>query len=114
MWFKAHDKFHSSKKLMSIPKRARFGAAGLWIIAGTWSGDQLTDGFIPDYMIDQWLPPPSATKALVDAGLWEPAPGGYQFAKWSEYQPSKADVEAERARTRERQQQWRDRQKSKD
>lgn len=113
MWFKSDDKFHSSKKLMSIPKRARFGAAGLWIVAGTWCGDQLTDGFVPDYMIDQWSPPPSAPKALVDSGLWEIASGGYKFTKWAEYQPTKAEVEADRKRNRERQQAWRDKQKSK-
>lgn len=112
MWFKAHDKFHSSKKLLSIPKRARFGAAGLWIVAGTWCGDQLTDGHVPNYMIEQWGPPPSATKALVDAGLWEKVDGGFQFTKWHEYQPSKKDVESDRARTRERQKQWREKQKN--
>lgn len=108
MWFKADDKFHSSKKLTKIPKRARFGAAGLWVIAGTWCGDQLTDGFVPDFMIKLWGPPPSAAKALVEVGLWAVVEEGYQFVKWAEYQPTKADVEADRKRNRERQQAWRD------
>ena len=109
MWFKMDDKFHSSKKLMKIPKRARFGAAGLWSIAGSWCGEQLTDGFVPKYMLDAWGPPPSASSALVDVGLWAHAEGGFQFVNWSEYQPTKADVERDRARNRERQQAWRER-----
>lgn len=28
-WFKVNDQFHASHKLLSIPKRSRFQAAGL-------------------------------------------------------------------------------------
>lgn len=108
MWFKMDDKFHSSKKLMKIPKRARFGAAGLWSIAGSWCGEQLTDGFVPSYMLKAWGPPPSASQALVEVGLWSCVDGGFQFVNWAEYQPTKADVERDRARNRERQQAWRE------
>ncbi|WP_346921327.1 hypothetical protein [Glutamicibacter creatinolyticus] len=107
MWFKVDDKFHGSKKLNQIPKRARFGAAGLWAIAGSWCGDQLTDGSVPDYMIKLWGPPPSAASALVDVGLWEKTSTGYRFLNWAEYQPTKADVEEDRKRTRERVAEWR-------
>lgn len=108
MWFKMDDKFHSSKKLMKISKRARFGAAGLWSIAGSWCGEQLTDGFVPQYMLEAWGPPPSASKALVEVGLWANVDGGFQFVNWAEYQPTKADVERDRTRNRERQQAWRE------
>lgn len=112
MWFKADDGFHSSRKLLSVPKRHRFAAAGLWVVAGTWCGQNLTDGRVPTYMIEEWGPPPSAVKALLDAGLWDPGDDGYQFRNWAEYQPSKAEVEKDRARNRERQKQWRERHKS--
>lgn len=101
-WFKVDDGFHASRKLLMIHKRARFGAAGLWAIAGSWCGDQLTDGFVPDYIITQFGAPPSAPQALVDSGLWERTQGGYVFYKWGEYQPSKEDVDADRAASRER------------
>lgn len=102
MWFKVDDGFHSSRKLLAIPKRARFAAAGLWSIAGSWAGDQLTDGHVPDFMIQVWGASPTAPAALVECGLWEREPGGYVFCKWHEYQPSKQDVDAERATSRER------------
>lgn len=101
-WFKVDDGFHASRKLLMIPKRTRFAAAGLWAIAGSWCADQLTDGNIPDYMIKELGAPPAAPLALVDCGLWERAHGGYVFRNWHEYQPSKQDVDAERAASRER------------
>ena len=101
-WFKVDDGFHASRKLLKIPKRARFAAIGLWTVAGSWAADQLTDGNVPDYMIREWGSPPAAPEALVDAGLWERTQDGYTFRNWHEYQPSKQDVDAERAASRER------------
>lgn len=101
-WFKVDDGFHSSRKLLRIPKRTRWAAAGLWAVAGSWSADQLTDGHVPNYMIAEWGAPPAAPESLVDAGLWERVSDGYLFYKWHEYQPRKEDVDAERAASRER------------
>jgi hypothetical protein len=111
-WFKVDDGFHASRKLLKIPKRARFAAAGLWSIAGSWAADQLTDGHVPNYMISEWAPPPAAPDALVDAGLWERTHDGFAFYNWHEYQPSKQDVDAERAASRERMQELRARRKN--
>ncbi len=101
-WFKVDDGLHSSRKILKINKRARFAAIGLWTIAGSWSADQLTDGHIPDYMIAEFGAPPSAPESLVFAELWDRTHDGYTFRNWSEYQPSKQDVDAERAASRER------------
>lgn len=101
-WFKVDDGFHASRKLLKIPKRARFAAVGLWTVAGSWAADQLTDGHVPDYMIAELGAPPAAPESLVDAGLWERTHDGYLFYNWHEYQPSKQDVDAERAASRER------------
>ncbi len=101
-WFKVDDGLHSSRKFLSIPKRSRFAAIGVWAIAGAWCADQLTDGHVPDYMLEVWGVPPSAPLSLVQAGLWERESGGYVFCNWLEYQPRKADVDAEREASRER------------
>ena len=87
---------------MSIPKRHRLAAAGLWAIAGSWCGQQLTDGKVPDYMLKEWGATPATIKALVDSGLWHEIGGTFEFHKWDEYQPSKQDVSAEREAKRER------------
>jgi len=102
MWFKVDDGFHSSRKLLSIPKRHRLAAAGLWVIAGSWCGQQLTNGRVPDYMLKEWGATPATVQALLDSGLWEVESDANVFYKWHEYQPSKRDVDAERAASRER------------
>ena len=102
MWFKVDDGFHSSRKLLSIPKRHRLAAAGLWVVAGSWCGQQLTNGRVPDYMLKEWGATPATVQALVDSGLWEVESDANVFYKWHEYQPSKQDVDAERATSRER------------
>lgn len=110
-WFKIDDGLHSSRKFLSIPRRYRFAAIGVWTVAGSWCADQLTDGAVPDYMLAEWNVPPAAPAALVDAGLWERTSDGYEFHKWHEYQPRKEDVDAERAASRERMRELRARRK---
>jgi hypothetical protein len=112
-WFKVDDGLHSSRKLLSIPKRARFAAIGLWTVAGSWCADEVTDGHVPDYMLREWGAPASAPAALVEAGLWDREGDGYVFRNWLEYQPSKQDVEAERAASRERMRELRAKRKQK-
>lgn len=95
-WMKLDDKFHSSRKVNSIPKRHRFQAVGLWAIAGSWVAGEQTDGFVPDYMIEQWGPTAITVESLVNAGLWERVRDGFAFCSWLEYNPSKAQTKAER------------------
>lgn len=112
-WFKVDDGFHSSRKVLSIPKRQRFAAVGVWSIAGSWCADELTDGHVPEFMLGVWGVPPSAAQSLVNAGLWERTDGGYLFCNWLEYQPRKADVDAEREASRARMRELRAKRKGK-
>jgi hypothetical protein len=112
-WFKVDDGLHSSRKVLQIPRRQRWAAEGLWVHAGSWASDNLTDGHIPDYIIVEWAPPKSAVEALVNVGLWDRTHDGFEFRNWSEYQPSKAEVDAERDANRARQKAFRDRLKHK-
>lgn len=112
-WFKVDDKLHSAPKLLSIPRKFRLAALGLWTISGSWSADQLTDGRVPDYMVEEW----GGTKTLVDwlvkAGLWQKVDDASQFKNWGEYQPTKADIESEREKNREKLRKWREKQQGK-
>lgn len=76
-------------------------AIGLWTRAGSWAAQQLTDGFIPDLMLPS-LGTQQQAQRLVAVGLWHREEGGYRFHEWTERQPSKGDVEAERAAARDR------------
>lgn len=106
-WFRVDDKLHDHRK----SRRAGLPAMGLWVLAGSWSMDHLTDGFVPKDVLPRWATLTIA-KRLVAAGLWETAEQdgetGWRFLNWEEFQPSKADVEAERTATRERVKRWRE------
>lgn len=100
VWFKVDDNlaFHS-KTVM-----AGNAAMGLWVRAGSWSAQQLTEGSIPGHIVAA-LGTTAQAKALVRAGLWVQTGDGYQFWQWSEEgrQPSKESVLTERAAAKERQ-----------
>lgn len=108
-WFKVDDKLHSHTKAA----RAGVDAMGLWVLCGSWSADQLTDGFVPDYIALR-LDPKARSKAarLVSAGLWNVAEKGddrgWSFHDWADMQPTRADVESKREREREKKRKWRE------
>ena len=76
-WFKVDDGFAVHPKAL----KAGNAACGLWVRAGSWSMQQLTDGFIPDHVLPT-LGTKAEAKRLVDAGLWERAVTGYVFHEW--------------------------------
>lgn len=97
-WFKVDDALSMHPKAFA----AGNAALGLWVRAGSWSMQHLTDGHIPTGVVaalgGEW----DDAAALVNAGLWGQANGGYQFHDWGEYQPTREQILAERAKTRER------------
>lgn len=106
-WFKVDDGFAVHPKAL----KAGNAACGLWVRAGSWSMQQLTDGFIPDHV----LPTLGAVKEaqrLVDAGLWERGVSGYMFHEWDHRQPSREQIERDRAEAAERQRKAREKRRS--
>lgn len=96
-WFKVDDNLAFHHKTVA----AGNAAMGLWVRAGSWAAQQLTDGFVPDHMIAT-LGTKAQAQRLVSVGLWAKVERGYEFHEWNERQPLKESVEAERAAARER------------
>jgi hypothetical protein len=68
----------------------------LWVLALSWSCDELTDGAIPADMPELLIPGgDSYAEKLVSVGLWERTESGFRFHDWLEFQPP-ADNERER------------------
>ena len=114
VWFKVDDKMHSHPKA----RKAGVEAMGLWVLCGSWSSDQLTDGFIPDYIADSFARnAPKLAASLVSSGLWEPAERdgdtGWIFHEWDERNPTRSDVESKRGEERQRKADWRASKKAK-
>lgn len=111
-WFKVDDTLHSHKKAM----RAGAEAMGLWVLAGSWAADQLTDGWVPDYAITRWSShPDELANRLVAAGLWvegeHDGDKGWWFHEWEERQPTRSDVLVRRKADAERRARWREEKK---
>lgn len=118
-YFAVDDKLHSHPKAM----RAGGDAMGLWVLAGSWSNDQGTDGFVPDYAAARLDPQYEAKAArLVSAGLWTTAERGddrgWQFHQWAGDETSpkrnytRAETEQKRREAAERQAKSRERRAS--
>src|SRR5690606_8367123 len=105
---------------------------GVWLAGLAYCNRNLTDGFIPYHVADRiagsWrvrVPTPDGRVQvwkisrssgmvgedldaewviglLVQAGLWEEVEGGYRVHDYLDYQPSREEVEAERAIARRR------------
>lgn len=99
VWFKVDDTLPFHAKVV----QAGNAAMGLWVRAGAWSAQQLTDGHIPLHIVSA-LGNKKQAERLVLVGLWVSLPDGYRFHQWNEdgRQPTRASVEKERGEARER------------
>lgn len=116
-WFRVDDSFWTHPKVLAIPRKDRPTAVGLWTLAGSYSGNHLTDGLVGTNMLDEFGVPKRYALQLVEVRLWH-APGddcpscgkcekcleagielrtGYRFHDFHEWNPSRAEVKQNRA-----------------
>lgn len=107
VWFKVDDTLPHHAKVLA----AGNSAMGLWVRAGAWSMQQLTDGFIPSHVAPT-LGSTTDAKRLVTSGLWLTVDDGYQFHEWDQRQPLRDKVESDRDAATERQRMAREKAKS--
>jgi hypothetical protein len=117
-WFKVDDTAHSHPKLL----RAGNAAIGLWLRAGSYAAQHLTEGTVPGVVVQLYGTTPQAAK-LVKAGLWhdaghtcsrcpQPATGDYVMHDYLIYNPTRAQEESKRRAAAERQARGRERQRA--
>lgn len=120
VWFKVDDGLPSSEAVMSIPRRYRAAAIGLWTLAGAWCAKELTDGRVPAFMLEELAGTKAIAEQLVRAGLWAPcddetvtvqAPSdaGWRFVNWDAYQPTREQVISSRKAEADRKRKQRER-----
>lgn len=93
------------------PKAIKAGRDGrdIYITGLCWSRDQLTDGAIPAAVLGHLaylagVPENDAavaTDRLVDVGLWERTPDGWQIHDYADHQLTRADIDGMRAKWRQ-------------
>lgn len=102
MWLKVDDKLHDHRKVQTLLERGDGDAMALWLLAGAWSGDQLSDGVISAFVLARWFPKDwqRMAAALVDVGLWESVEidgrPHHRFHDWTDYNDSRETIESDR------------------
>ena len=96
-WLKIDDRVRTHPKIVE----AGPVAAWFWFCGICYCREHLTDGFIADKMLSTLVPGAPSWKrpaaALVAAGLWHREERGYRVHDFLEWNPSRAEVEAQRA-----------------
>ncbi|RBQ00050.1 hypothetical protein [Bifidobacterium xylocopae] len=95
-WFKVDDNLPRNPKMI----QASLSAIGLWVEAGAWASASQTDGQVLKRVLRTLHPDATEEDAqtLVDVGLWEDNGDYWQIHDFLDYNPSKDEVEAEKAR----------------
>lgn len=113
-WFKVDDGFSTHHKVDALEEDQALGIAA-WVLCGSACARDMTDGVVTHAALRRtlagWSPKDRerAASALVRVGLWTTHEGGWIFHDWSNYQPMKSDVEANRDAGKERQRRSRER-----
>lgn len=111
-WFYVDDGFSDSKPVLNLPGRHRLAACGLWVLTGSWSAKEETDGFVPDVQLRRLGSRPALVDSLttegpMEAPLWSRVEGGIVFNSWAKWQQTRAELEAKRRADAARQQKHR-------
>lgn len=102
-WFKVDDGFYDHPKVEALANGEHYvSAVALWTLAGSWCAKYLTDGHVPRSRVVRLGLPMEAAEELVRVGLWTEEDDGFRFYGWTEYQPTREEVEARRAQDRDR------------
>lgn len=98
-WFRCDDGLADHPKVMALGELRR-PALGLWTMCGTYCSRHLTDGFVSRSVVLMYADRDikKLTDALVKAGLFIPADGGWVLHDYLDWNPSRAKVLRDRAK----------------
>lgn len=108
-WFKVDDTAHSHPKIM----KATNAALGLWLRAGSYAAQHLTDGIVPGIVAQAYGTAPQVRK-LTAVGLWheaghscprcaQPPAGDYVIHDYHVYNPTRGAEQDRRQAAADRQ-----------
>lgn len=96
-WFKLDDRFFDNPKIAGISDAAKIA----YLKAGTYCARELTDGLLPFFKGKEYAGSTRVMKELVPS-LWEPFEAGFQVHDYLKYNPTRAQVLAEREAAQQR------------
>jgi hypothetical protein len=97
-WVRLDTQFASNHKILYLIEDRKWRAAFVWLASLAHAGAQGTDGFVPAAALPLLHGTKAEAKALVDVGLWQETPGGWQINSWTEHQPTSEEMQMRRKR----------------
>jgi hypothetical protein len=98
--------FYDSEEVLSIPRKIRAAAVGVWTLCGSYAANKLSDGYVPaEALRDRGCTPAirAALMATEPEPLWsEASGGGIQFTRWAKWQRTSEEIKAYREAEAER------------
>lgn len=99
--------FYDSDEVLSIPRKIRAAAIGVWTLCGSYSANKLTDGYVPAEKLKQFGCTPVIRAALMSTkpeplAIESDEPGGIQLTRWTKWQRTRDEVKAYREADAER------------
>lgn len=93
-WIRLDTTMFDNPKLLYLQEDKQHRAIVAYLQGMCYSGRHGLAGFVPSAALRIIGATTNDAKHLVNAGLWQPAPGGWEINGWAEYQLS--DEEANR------------------
>jgi hypothetical protein len=100
--------FYDSPEVLSIPRKHRAAAVGVWTLCGAYAANKLTDGLVSEEKLKELGCTPAIKTALMSTKpepLWvssDAYPGAIQFTRWTKWQRTCAEVKGYREAEAER------------
>jgi len=102
-WVRLDAGFYCNAKVLQLlAEPGGHRALVAYVASLTYSGQQGTDGFIPQLALPFIHARPADAVRLVKAEFWDIAQGGWVIHDWAEYQPSSEEQQKRSARARAR------------
>lgn len=88
-WIRLDTSFPRNHKVLSLlAQRDGHRTAFVYLCGLAYSGEQGTDGFIPQEALALIHGRPADSMRLVESRLWHTDPGGWLINDWADFQPS--------------------------
>lgn len=100
-WIRLDTSIFDHPKVLGLMEDRAHRAIVAHIAGMTYTGKHELDGFIPKVALRTFGATSGDATKLVEAGLWRPAPGGWEVNGWQEYQFTSEEARKRSERARE-------------
>jgi hypothetical protein len=100
-WGRIDDSLYDHPKVEAIPPNMRNACVGLWVRCISWSNRYLTNGYVPTERLRKLDGRRQEVQFLIAAELFEERDNGILIHDFTDYNPTRQQVEEKRTRMRD-------------